>query len=727
MKQKKFALVDQSIKGAGGHHLEYALRVLDAAHSEGYAPILGAGREFEPEEDLAYPSVSCFRYTFWENLQRQSAIGELILRYGEYRKARRETAVRRKQRKKYRHYYSKSGLDEQRALDLPNLRHELMEIFASELSPIPSGKYALTWHRYRVDYGNRFRALIQRAIRLYRRIPKLFRYPLYLVRTSVAKGYRFLLRSLRRLLKLVAALIVGPVALLVAPFILRKPHRAAFESDMKAFLRSGSLGAGDIAFVPTLGETEMLAIADLCRRYPLARKIRWRLLFRRDLFSGRPIHHSAQGDYVPSRRFRLALEEVKRKTLGVDIAFSTDTEPLSAQYNRPNAFPFKTVPIPVDASFRAANRSESSRPLTVGYLGDARDEKGFPLLAQAMDKIYQSHVVSNKTTLLAQSNFNVEGGEPGSIEARLALLALPSNARKLVEGPFSSEEYVALFKAADIMLAPYNPEAYASRSSGVFAEALVAGLPALITRGSWMATIMEPYRQAYAEALEAHLPRQNLFDPNAVKNQILNRRSLGEATLGDLGYAGDFDFRSHILVRMDFPRVDKDLHVSVNAYFHDIHGQFIEAVGATIWLCQSTLRCFVRIPDKAATARINILPLDGLTKVVPDQVAVRSVALPKGTPSSFAGIIVEPTASGVAYGISELSDHHTAYRAMAKSIANRWAEYCDARTLVKLLDHTEREEPSPEHYASKDVEAFLSADRNGFWYDASTDRGASWR
>lgn len=703
----KFALVDQSVKGEGGHHLEYAVRVLEAAEKQGFEPVLGAGVKFTGGSSPAYPSFSVFRYSFWENLHRKGGLARLFLAYATFRKERREAAQQRKVRRKYASEYTRTGLDKHRSLEVETLRDPLMEVFASDLSPLPSKRGALVRHRYVHHYKEKARSTYWRMVAAYGRLPRLIHVPIHLFRRITGGLFRFSLRQSKRLAKLAILAVAAPFCAVALPFIMGPAHRPAFRQDLQTFMRKARLKPGDIVFVPTLGETEMLALADLCARNPLARKIRWRLLFRRDLFSGRSIHHGSQNNDVSVRRFRLALEETKRKLAGTDVRFYTDTDPLTDQYNHPKIFPFETLPIPVGAEFMPSRKPGNERPLIAGYLGDARDEKGYPLLADAVNHIYQSHIASGDVRLMAQSNYNLEAGEPGSIAAKLSLMALPPQARDLPEGPFSSAEYAALFNEADILLVPYNAEAYASRSSGVFAEALAAGRPTLVTRGSWMATILEPYKQAYLKHLEGLLPPVSPFLADTRKNTIENRRMLSRPTLGDIGKITAIGTHSHVLIRLDFPRIDKDMHVTATVDFYDIYDRRVEQASQTAWLNSPSLRFLIPVPDKTSYATITVVPLDGATKAVPDRTIVRAVNLPRGVPHSFGGCIVDPNAEQVAGGLRELVDNFEIYQKMAMMISTQWAPYCMAETLIAGLDDSASIPHSPEHDAETLVEEFF--------------------
>ena len=65
---RKFILIDQSIKDAGGHHLEYALRVLKAAKSAGFETVLAVNKscKYFDSSDIDILERS-FSHGFWEN------------------------------------------------------------------------------------------------------------------------------------------------------------------------------------------------------------------------------------------------------------------------------------------------------------------------------------------------------------------------------------------------------------------------------------------------------------------------------------------------------------------------------------------------------------------------------------------------------------------------------------------------------------------------------------
>ena len=55
------------------------------------------------------------------------------------------------------------------------------------------------------------------------------------------------------------------------------------------------------------------------------------------------------------------------------------------------------------------------------------------------------------------------------------------------DGPLSPEEYFELVSQVDVLLCPFDPTAYRSRSSGTLAEAIAAGVPTVVPQDTWLA------------------------------------------------------------------------------------------------------------------------------------------------------------------------------------------------------------------------------------------------
>jgi glycosyltransferase involved in cell wall biosynthesis len=156
-----------------------------------------------------------------------------------------------------------------------------------------------------------------------------------------------------------------------------------------------------------------------------------------------------------------------------------------------------------------AENKKSAEPV-VAYIGDARADKGFTLLAGLASMLLER---KTPVRLLVQAG----GATLGPAESEIAdqLERLPEMA-KVVRGSLRTAEYHRLFSNASIILLPYDHARYAYGTSGVFAEAMAAGKPAITTADTWMTDeakrlggavvgLGRPDTQSIAEAIERML------------------------------------------------------------------------------------------------------------------------------------------------------------------------------------------------------------------------------
>lgn len=205
------------------------------------------------------------------------------------------------------------------------------------------------------------------------------------------------------------------------------------------------------------------------------------ILFRRDLDElARP---SPAFDAL--RHAAISLWQAARVT--GRLRFYTDTPELSAHYAAHLSVPVETLPLPIAHHRMAENAPRRpGAPLKITYLGDARTEKGFHHLANAIGRLAADANCADKVEFVLQSNFNVKGGEPLVVGALRNLERHPEPFVTLLREPLGSSEYFERLSEADIIVAPYDPRAYERRSSSVFVEALCAGKVVIVPRGSSM-------------------------------------------------------------------------------------------------------------------------------------------------------------------------------------------------------------------------------------------------
>jgi glycosyltransferase involved in cell wall biosynthesis len=82
-------------------------------------------------------------------------------------------------------------------------------------------------------------------------------------------------------------------------------------------------------------------------------------------------------------------------------------------------------------------------------------------------------------------------GEILGVLDRLDALGPRVNAHR---GPLGPAAYAAALHGADLVLLPYEPNAYAVRGSAVFTEAIIHGKPVVAPAGTWMGDLIHDGR-----------------------------------------------------------------------------------------------------------------------------------------------------------------------------------------------------------------------------------------
>jgi hypothetical protein len=255
-----------------------------------------------------------------------------------------------------------------------------------------------------------------------------------------------------------------------------------YANEFRDFARRVGARSGDLIFAPTLGAAELTGIS----LYTVARgaeTFEWHLLFRRDLPDPKNIFHVKE--LINLRRVKEAFNEFNSHFDKERNYFYTDTAELSAHYNGLGIFPFLTLPIPINDSLTPRKRM-GKMPLVVSYLGDARVEKGFHLLPKLIKDLHSAGWEEDRVKFRIQANLPLAGSIARVAHVKKTLARMEGAGLEILEGPFDSNQYHMLIHSSDVILLPYCTMSYQARSSGIFAEALAAGIPTVYPRGSWM-------------------------------------------------------------------------------------------------------------------------------------------------------------------------------------------------------------------------------------------------
>ena len=285
-----------------------------------------------------------------------------------------------------------------------------------------------------------------------------------------------------------------------------------------------------------------------------------------------------------------------------------------------------------------------------------------------------------------QSNFNVPGGEPGSRIARAELSMEPAEWVSLVEGPFESDQYTAIINSADVILVPYDSASYYARSSGVYAEALAAGIPVVASDKSWMSQELLRINQDYYF---------KLLQPEKILQSV---------------QFDDLQRHSKLLIRPQAPKGYSWLLIEVKQLFEK-PGQFINIrwKSSPVFIHKANkhanfYRCFtldLRVSPAYALLRLPpkerlLLEFeidDGLgvrrsltqSGAATLSIAVHELDLPAGTPLFQVGALFCQD-EDLSSAVIEVVEHHEQYLAHGSEHKRRWAAFHNSEVLVKMLD-----------------------------------------
>jgi glycosyltransferase involved in cell wall biosynthesis len=143
--------------------------------------------------------------------------------------------------------------------------------------------------------------------------------------------------------------------------------------------------------------------------------------------------------------------------------------------------PVAHAPLPIVNGERAAARRANGSGSTprLGFLGGARPEKGFHETRAILEALRPR---LGFRALLQLANEQM----PEAAWTDLERLAEDPDVEPL-RGALSAEQWEEALASCDLLVLPYDRTAYRQRLSGIFAEGVAAGIPAVVPDGIWMA------------------------------------------------------------------------------------------------------------------------------------------------------------------------------------------------------------------------------------------------
>lgn len=182
---------------------------------------------------------------------------------------------------------------------------------------------------------------------------------------------------------------------------------------------------------------------------------------------------------------RFDSEEI-RKALGAlpaqirkRVVLVTDSEKLVEAFERNLASRIFYLPHILSYPLPKRDLRQPARPFRIFAPGNARREKGFEEVVSAVRQIRASGQSGD-------FRFVVQCHHPDPACAEMIRRGLPQGDDiEWITEPLSDADYVERLLESDVVLLPYHLHLYAMRTSGIFCEARVAGIPVIASRGSW--------------------------------------------------------------------------------------------------------------------------------------------------------------------------------------------------------------------------------------------------
>ena len=198
-------------------------------------------------------------------------------------------------------------------------------------------------------------------------------------------------------------------------------------------------------------------------------------------FTSRP---NFDKDRFPHRLYSYSLNYLSQSPAKNRINLFADSQNLTDEYKFYTDKPFKVLPIPhTQYSSEQPSIKTPSKKLVIGYLGDARINKGFHMIPETIKNVISS-LGSDAVHWEIQANIR-KHQEWQTVQTVNLLKTMPTI--KLHEAAMDTDSYHKLMADIDIFMLPYTLENYHSQTSGVFSETRGLGKVSVVTKGTWMA------------------------------------------------------------------------------------------------------------------------------------------------------------------------------------------------------------------------------------------------
>jgi hypothetical protein len=177
---------------------------------------------------------------------------------------------------------------------------------------------------------------------------------------------------------------------------------------------------------------------------------------------------------------------IKQRLPSQQLQFLTDSEPLQTALCQYFQVPMTVMPIPhTDWQEEAAEKQEEvTDKILCWWPGSPRPEKGWEMIKRlSQASIHDGDKICHKICLVAAESAELQTSHHS--QSSILIKTIPDR--------LSREQYNHWLALSQVILLPYDAEAYRERTSGIFTEAIIAGKIPLVTSANWMAKALQKY------------------------------------------------------------------------------------------------------------------------------------------------------------------------------------------------------------------------------------------
>jgi glycosyltransferase involved in cell wall biosynthesis len=231
----------------------------------------------------------------------------------------------------------------------------------------------------------------------------------------------------------------------------------------------------NIYIFPTIMHFHLLAIDEWIRQHDGSDRqtlIIW-LLFDETFMT----KSSRQENWAKQEYVRAFAKFDELASNGTKIFFVAETQAMADHFRQMTDCPIALAPLQygaLEASSMSGVAGESAERVRVTFAGNSRYEKGFFLLPDIIERVWEFEPGVN---FIVHADLASAPTELNEVIARLRSFG---DRVELISGALSSSAYYEILKSSSILIMPYDSKAYRNRGSGIALEAIALGIPSVV-------------------------------------------------------------------------------------------------------------------------------------------------------------------------------------------------------------------------------------------------------